>query len=508
LQQKSRIEESVMRLSAFAVVAGCLLLPFPGLAAKRSPASDWSLPAAGSCESAGGGVRAGGDESTRFAHRTGDAVAFGQLPSLQRVLPPPVWDRRDEFFFEGMRLEIGPCFADYAPPASFGNAAAAPARLTADGGLEGYPEGLPFPPASFGRSDPDAGRKWAWNEAFRYQGAGFRGKFRVVDLGTQKEKQQYTGELFKIAPPNGAGAATVADRDTLWFAGGEFTSPFDARNFAWRQYRRVASLRDPNDTDEVQAYLPQERRVRRMPAAEVDGLYVPTFAVGAGPKDQLAAPVGGAGVPSAASGGSVSGSGGGVGLAPEVGAASASARTGFEGLALRPNLWDWRFVEVRDVLAPINVAQPMYPAVADRNFGPSGLSLADRWDLRRAIVLEARRKPEAKQSAKPSPRGPRVIWYFDQQTLVPLYSISDDGNGPPYGIAIYASRWSEARPDYPRWPDAPDRAIRALDPVAAVYASPSGRENWRRESWDFVATPPPDKEIEHLRSIASITNGH
>jgi Protein of unknown function (DUF1329) len=409
------------------------------------------------------------------------------------VLPDAVWARRDQFFFDGMRLEVGPCFADYSAP-DFLRTVAKPgtARLVTDGGLEGYAGGIPFAPVSIARSDPDAGLKWAWNSALRYQGAGFRGKFRVVDLGTDKERQSYTGEIFKIALPPGD--------DTLWVAGGEFTAPFDARNFAWRQYRTVASLRDAGDSDEVQAYLPAQQRVRRLPSARIEGLYVPTFSVGSGTKQALAVPSGG-GLPSVGAGPQ---SAGGVAspdaVTTDVGVPTPTSRSGFEGLAIRPNLWTWRVLEVRDVLAPINAAQPMYPAVEDRNFGPTGLSLADRWDLRRALVLEARGKDAAAK------RG-RTIWYLDMQTLVPLYVVTE-AEGGTTDVAIYAHRWSEGRNDYPRWPDAPDRPIRALDPVAAVYASSDPHGSWRRESWDFVATPPSAKEVEHLRSVASLTRGH
>ena len=39
------------------------------------------------------------------------------LATLEPFLPPEVWARRAELFHEGMRLEVGPCFRRYAPPA-------------------------------------------------------------------------------------------------------------------------------------------------------------------------------------------------------------------------------------------------------------------------------------------------------------------------------------------------------------------------------------------------------
>jgi hypothetical protein len=325
----------------------------------------------------------------------------------------------------------------------------------------------------------------------------------VVDLSRElaKENQGYAGEIFMFDAPRGKKPKN-GDAETVWIAGGEFTEPFDARHFAWRQYRKLESLRDPSAADEVHAYLPDQRRVRRVPVANVDGLYVPTFSVGAGPRQELAVATGGS-----ASGAGVQSAGAGASpgsVTPDSGL-SAAAQTGFEGLAFRPNRSTWRLVGTADVLAPINVAQPMYPAVSDRNFGPSGLSLADRWDLRRAIVLESRAKPEKGQALAPS--AARTVHYFDLQTLVPLYTIAYDADGGAPDVIIHASRWSESRKDYPRWPDDAARPVRVLDPVAAVFASDAGR-SWRRESWDFVATPPSAAEVERLQSVASLERGH
>ena len=80
--------------------------------------------------------------------------------ALKDFLPPYVWEHRDRFFYEGMQLEIGRCFADYSPPAFYRAATAAHAgepTVTEDGGLVDYTAGLPFPPDRFG---PEAiGRK-------------------------------------------------------------------------------------------------------------------------------------------------------------------------------------------------------------------------------------------------------------------------------------------------------------------------------------------------------------
>ena len=38
----------------------------------------------------------------------GDVISFDQIEKLRPFLPPEFWDNRDFFFYEGMKLEIGP----------------------------------------------------------------------------------------------------------------------------------------------------------------------------------------------------------------------------------------------------------------------------------------------------------------------------------------------------------------------------------------------------------------
>jgi hypothetical protein len=137
----------------------------------------------------------------------------------------------------------------------------------------------------------------------------------------------------------------------------------------------------------------------------------------------------------------------------------------------------------------------------EREFGPWGLSFAsDRWDLRRALVLEGRIK------GKPGERGEaRITWYFDLQTLHPLYYIAYDSKDEPIDIGVFASRWSEDRADYPRWPDDPDRPVRVLDSMGAAFANLAEDGSWRRESWELVATPPSDAVVKRMASVNELT---
>jgi hypothetical protein len=72
-------------------------------------------------------------------------------------------------------------------------------------------------------------------------------------------------------------------------------------------------------------------------------------------------------------------------------------------------------------------------------------------------------------------------------------------------VGVYAGRWSEAREDYPRWPDDPERPIRVIDSVGAAFANLAESGSWRRESWGNVATPPDDKKVKRMVSTGELT---
>lgn len=477
----------------------------PAVSSPAPAGERWAVPPEGRCDLVGGLPDLGGEDApASFPFEPGASVALPQLERLRRFLPEALWTYRERFFYEGMRLEIGPCYRDYSPPAFFSDATArhaGQATLTENGGLEGWEAGLPFAPDTIDPADARAGARWAWNAAARYQAAGFRGRFRIVDLlGRVGRAEAFEGELFRIqishrADLADAGYATPFAKGNWWVAGGKFFEPFNAREYAWRQYRHEDSLAKAIRTDDLHAYLPGHRRVRRISAMNLEGIYMPSFSVGVVQATQLAV---GGGPGSAGAGGALvaGGVGGDAGTLQ-------TKRNGFEGQELRPLLWTWRVVGTRDLLAPINAGNAMYPTEEEREFGPWGLSFAsDRWDLRRALVLEGRIKD------KPGDRGEaRVTWYFDLQTLVPLYYVAYDVEDEPIDIGVFAGRWSEDRPDYPRWPDDPARPVRVIDSMGAAFANLAEDGSWRRESWELVGTPPPDKELKRLQSTAGLTKG-
>jgi len=104
--------------------------------------------------------------------KEGDVISFDQLESLRPFLPKEVWANRDFFFFEGMKLEIGPPFADYSPATVYRDATkkfAGQPKLGPDGSLENYVAGQPFAMDQIDcKGDPQAGLKTIWNFHYRW----------------------------------------------------------------------------------------------------------------------------------------------------------------------------------------------------------------------------------------------------------------------------------------------------------------------------------------------------
>jgi hypothetical protein len=145
--------------------------------------------------------------------------------------------------------------------------------------------------------------------------------------------------------------------------------------------------------------------------------------------------------------------------------------------------------------------QATYPEQPEREFGPWGLSFAtDRWDLRRTLVLEL-----SLRSVRHADQTYTIVYYLDLQTLHPLYYVSRDGRREIIDVGTFAGRWSEDRPDYPRWPDNPERPVRVIDSAATAFANIDMRGSWRRESWEMVALPPSDETLRAMVSVGELT---
>jgi hypothetical protein len=479
----------------------CLRLAAAAALAASAPAAG-APPPEGECPrlAAAGGAAGGSEEDALGpALREGEVVGIGELLKLQTLLPPEVWLHREAFFFEGMRLEIGACHRRFPVPAWYSHATLAhweKARLDDSGNLRGYVAGLPFPPDRIDPASPDAGARWAWNLELRHRGAGPAGRFRITDMPSRVGGIEiYEGSFFMLQTSHRADLAAsrfaVPDgSDEAWVFGGRFDEPFHARHLAWRQLRPGSTLTSWRESDQTWVYVPDMRKPRRAATAWVDGLYLPRYSS----SQQIAA---GGGVPFA-HGERIEG----ANVTASVSAAATeNIRRGFVGLALRPNAHQWTLQGERDVLAPLNANQPGWPDTEERNFGPSGLSVAsDRWDVRRAVVLEGVARREVEGVA-------RITLYVDWQTQQPLYYIARRKNGLLVDVGIFVHRFSGDVAGYPTWPTG-ERAL-VFDPVAATfYTAIEGGTGWRRESYDVRSVPPSDEDARRMTSVIELDRGH
>jgi Protein of unknown function (DUF1329) len=424
------------------------------------------------------------DDVVPPAWRPGDRIEFGDFERLHGWLPEEVWERRDLFFFEGMLLEVGPCYRRYPEPPYFTQATqanAGRASLDSAGNLSGYAgTGLPFAPESIGDDAPDAGLRWAWNYRYRFLGSGFRGAFRISEVTRGgRGVTGFMGNVFFV-PLHGVPGGPGAGRDDRFVAGGSFSAPESARGMAWRQFQKIAAETDYQTTDDVFVYLPGQRKVRRAPPQHSDGVFMPSYTrgnsldnVGMTVNEQI----------------------------NEVGNPAMSAaepiRRGFVGLVIRPNAYTWKLEGVRDVLAPANGKARGYPSDDKRNYGPSGLSLAsDRWDLRRALVINGERK-DAEGSVK------RVALWIDALTLQPLYWISRRGSGAVYEVGIFSARFSADDLIDPKWAGS-GTGFGVMLPVAQSFAVAGQGGGWLRESYSLRTDPPDADDTKDYLSIQGL----
>jgi hypothetical protein len=459
------------------------------------------LPPEDECPALSGIPGAAADEdATPFRLREGMQLHFADVLLLGSLLPTEVWRNRDQFFHEGMRLEVGPCHRRYRNAAFFEDATkrfAGQARVDKEGNLTGHVAGLPFPPEQIDPKAPDAGLRWAWNVERRYRGAGHFGSFRILDMPSQLGGiQTFRGDWFLLQtrhradlPQSDFAVPMAAQSD--WVAGGLFAEPTSARHLAWRQIRPLETAQHYSKPDDTFVYVPTMRKMRRAAAGWVDGMYVPRYRI-SGDSGGGALPIGGDFAP----GGAINPTAG------ESIAVTENLRRGFTGLALRPNAYTWRILDYREVLAPLNITRSGYPDDPDRNFGASGLSVGnDRWDVRYAVVLQGMLKERGRDY------DVLTLW-VDYQTQQPLYVMTRRKVGQQLlEVGILLHRYSGDLTRYPAWPDGQKALV--FDPVAAVFFDTAdGGSGWRRESYDVTSVPPPEDELRRLTTPNYLERGH
>ena len=432
--------------------------------------------------------------------REGMLIGYDQLLRLRDLLPEEIWHNRHVFFYAGMRMEIGSCHRRYPVPGFFSDATeqfSDQVSVDAEGNLQNYVAGIPFPPEKIDLEQPDAGLRWAWNLAFRFRGAGTQAQFRIVDVaGRYGGSRTFLGKYFFLQTRHRADLAQTdfaqpEAKGNLFVAGGRFLEPTEARHLAWRQLRPKETEQRYQISDRTFVYVPTMRKVRRGATAWVDGMYVPRY--------RVAGDIGGGGM--GVGGNEFTGPSGAINPTSALSAhQSEHLPRAFTVYTLRPNAFIWRVRGEREVLAPLNSAWPGFPLVENKNFGPYGLSVAsDRWDIRWAVVIEA--KP-----LNPSDFDYQtVLYYVDWQTQQPLYVVTRGSRGRILDVGTLVHRFSDDVMNYPQWENG-DRAS-VFDPVAEVFYRVADDSGWRRESYDARALPPDSKEIRRLTSTDVLIRG-
>ncbi len=402
--------------------------------------------------------------------KEGDVITLDRIEALKPYLPPEFWNNRDFFFYEGMKLEIGPFHRDYSPPPEYHAATErfrGQARIGPDESIENYTAGQPFPIDEIDcKGDPNAGIKVMWNHDYQWRGDGasasffysywdrgeqlplyYEGTSKTINLSRRVEKEfldKNDGDIFR-----------GEKRKTAF--GIEVDGPFDARGIMLMSYRYKSTdnPRKSAKNDDTWVYVPTLRRVRRISTAQrTDAISGTDFTF-----DDL---------------------GSFAGIVPQ---------------------YKWECIGEMDIIAPMNAKARGYPYEKDHNFGPYGLSYADdNWELRHAIKIRFVPKNQD------HPYHHKDI-YIDKQTMSALYSFAYDQKQELWKIIWHNHRWSEDDDSYYKgWDGVPKP--RDLNIVSDTIANVQTGTGNRIEFWDIHGTPFKSKgKVRRYIDVGRLTKG-
>jgi hypothetical protein len=442
-------------------LAALLALVLARPAGAGLPDDPWRVPPPGACTSEAPRLLnppAAKDAPPVTPPMPGDSIGAENAERLRDFVPPEIWEKRERFFYEGMHMEIGPCYRDYSPPEFFQKVTRelhGAVTLEPDGTLSGYRAGVPFPPDTIAPDDPRAAQKWAWNAVSSYGAAGSFSTNQISIVNDKGVAEQWQGEYFYLQVRGRADQAAhdyryPAETAAGWVSGGVTRNVKTGNECAFRQYQTGGRV------PETFVGTSYSRRVTRYTSPDSETAW------------------------------------GGCLIDATIGAGL--FLHGFE-----PHLHDWKIRGVVDLLAPINSSKPNWPADKNRNYGPWGISFADdRWELRRVIVLDG-----TLREGKFEDGIQRFVWYVDLQTLQLLYYAGYKANGDAQGVGYWVRRWSEDRPDYPKWEDDPNRPVRTLDVVGSAFVDWGSQHAVRHDSGDAVSIPKSDAKLRRSISIGS-----
>lgn len=289
----------------------------------------------------------------------GTTIRRGDIASLAPWLAP---GHIDEFDFDDVAVEIQ-ATGDYPGHPSFLAATenfAGQATIGADGRLENYTAGRPFTAAQLGGADPaTAGYMVAWNQIHRWQYYGY--KVDELTMTYLKESDNagpidtkvgllgggilertlhqvyhrvYLNKLAML--PEQSYQVPVPDSDTRFFKDYiEFVEPFNIKGTKFV----VERMLDPHQDDQVNTYLPTERRVRRVSAQERADSFM----------------------------------------------GSTSTLDDFEGFSGRVLDYRWTYLGTKALLTIADTKQELQPMI-----GPHSRFPVDRWQVRNCHVVEVK----------------------------------------------------------------------------------------------------------------------
>jgi hypothetical protein len=405
--------------------------------------------------------------------KEGDVISLDQVDKLRPFLPDQFWENRDFFFYEGMKLEIGPTQRDYTPAKEYQAATErfkGQPRIGPDSSLENYTAGLPFPADTIDcKNDPQAALKIMWDHDYLWNGDGARASFfySYWDRGEQLPLYyQGTAKTILLShrvekeylDSNGGDLFRGEKRKNAF--GVQVDAPFDARGIMLLSYRYKSTdgPRDQAKNDDTWVYVPTLRRVRRISSAQrTDAVAGTDFTF-----DDL---------------------GSFAGIVPQ---------------------YDWTCMGEKRMIAPMNTKVKAYPYDKDHNFGPYGLSYADdRWELRDTWIIKM--KPKNADH----PYSYKII-YLDKQTLDALYSFAYDQKEELWKIIWHNKRWSEDKDLtgvwYPAYAgiEAP-RDLRIISDTIVNVQTGTGN---RIEFWDSEGSPMESKgKIRRYIDVGRLTKG-
>ncbi len=402
----------------------------------------------------------------------GDVLDFEGVTKLKPFLPEEFWDNRDFFFYEGMKLVIGPTQFDYANAPEYDLATTkhkGESRIGPDNSLENYVTGAPFVTDEIDcLGDPQAGVKLMWNNNYRWVGAAGGAKFfySYWDRGEQLPLY-YEGWAKGVRLSHRPEAQYEAEGGDVFrgekrkdASGPVVEAPFDARGIMLLSYRYKSSDKPQAEAknDDTWVYVPTLRRVRRISTAQrTDAVAGTDFTF-----DDLFS---------------------------------------FNGIVPQ---YEWQCLGERKIIGPMNTMVKAYPYEKDHNFGPYGLSFADdRWELRDAIVV--RMIPKNADH----PYHHKDI-YLDKQTMNAMYSFAYDQKGELWKIIWHNKRWSEDHTltgeFYEGWEGIPkpmDNLI-VSDIIVNVQTGTGNRiEFWDRYGTDFESKG----KVRRFIDVGRLTKG-